>query len=169
MKNETSDMLALRKIITSPCIGRLYWMKSEEINHLSPWQICLSSGERCPTVRGQALSEVPSGCNQIYFVPQNNYGNVKMWMVYAGHTSQDDFSKWHLKWIYTNTNRNAFTFVNCVYPWNSYGVKKTFTKCYLESGFLVAGGDQHKKTQRPSKIHRVLCPSNFSSESRKSA
>ena len=59
VKNETLDMLALRKMITSPCIGRLYWMKSEEINHLSPWQICLSSGERCPTVRGQALRFPP--------------------------------------------------------------------------------------------------------------
>ena len=52
-----------------------------------------------PVIRGKmshserAGSEVPSGCNQIYFVPQNNYRNVKMWMVYAGHTSQVNFSK----------------------------------------------------------------------------
>lgn len=93
MKNETLDMLTLRKIITSPCIGRLYGRKSEEIHHLALWQICLSSRGKMSTSERAALSEFPSGYEQLYFMPQNNYRNLKMEVMYAGHTSQVDLSE----------------------------------------------------------------------------
>lgn len=115
MINETSDMLTLRKIITSPCIGRLYGMKSEEINHHTLWQICLSFGERCAPVRGQALCEFPSGYNQIYFIPQNNYRNLKWrWCMQDTHPKSIFPSDILSMCVYINTNRDAYTFVNCI-------------------------------------------------------
>lgn len=43
-----------------------------------------------------------------------------------------------------NTNGNAYTFVNCIYPWNGDQVEKTFAECFLGSGVVMAGDDQYK-------------------------
>lgn len=68
-------------------------MKSEEINHLARDRSACHRGERCPAVRGQARSEFPLGYDQMYFMPQNNYRNLKVEMMYAGHTSKLMFSE----------------------------------------------------------------------------
>lgn len=89
-------------------------MKSEEINHLARDRSACHRRERCPTVRGQALSEFPLGYDRMYFMPQNNYRNLKVEMMYAGHTFKLIFSEWHLKYFY-QYEWNAYTSVNCMY------------------------------------------------------
>ena len=130
-------------------------MKSEEINHLSWWQICLSPGREM-SHHERAGPEFPSGYDQIDFMPQNNYRNLKMEMMYAGHTSKLLFPNDILS-MYINTNGNAHTFVNCVYPWNRYRAMKTITQCFPWADIVMICDDRYKQKNGQAQTRGMGC------------